>query len=290
MRLFRAQLGTAQARASVSKPDSPETNPTGYRIAFELDLMPSPEFMGREGVTTLEEWFRWAEQWVMALKFYGGMKKSSQIMEIGCGLGRIAYPLRHELLTGTYDGFDICSFKIDFLRAGFQARYPHFRFFHADVHNTQYNPGGRLTASDFQFPYGDRAFDIVFAASVFTHLVPASARNYLRQISRVLRPRGCAVISAFLLDYFDPHRPRPLGMARHYFDFLYYPDPNYGDSFAVSDPKNLEAVSAYRAAVLLKFAKDAGLELLEPPIPGIWSGATENFVLPQDLLVLQRRD
>jgi SAM-dependent methyltransferase len=245
--------------------------------------------MAKEGISTIEDWFRWAEEWAMTLKFFGAMKKSSRVLEVGCGLGRIAYPLRYQLLSGTYDGFDICAFKIDFLRMRFQSRYPNFQFVHADVHNTEYNPEGRLRASDFRFPYADGAFDIVYAASVFTHLVPESARNYLQEISRVLQSQGRAVISVLLLDYFDRQRTRPFMFAHQFYDFHHYPDPKYPDSFAVSDPGNLEAVTAYRADVLLKFATDAGLQLVQPPIPGMWSGGTDSFVLPQDLMVFRHR-
>jgi SAM-dependent methyltransferase len=108
-----------------------------YVTAFEPELVPPRQLMETEGITTLEEWFRWAEEWVMTLKFYGEMTKSSRVLEVGCGLGRVAYPLRHQLLTGSYDGFDICAFKIDFLQSTFSPRYPNFRFAHADIHNTQ---------------------------------------------------------------------------------------------------------------------------------------------------------
>ena len=291
VRKVGARVRIHQARVAVTKgakKSLPKTSPSGYLVANEPDLVPSAESMAREGVTTLEEWFRWAEEWAMILKVFGGMKKTSRVLEVGCGLGRIAYPLRYQLLSGTYDGFDICSFKIDFLRTQFQSRYPNFRFVHADVHNTDYNPEGRLRASDFRFPYPDITFDVVYAASVFTHLVPESARNYLHEIGRVLHPQGCAVISIFLLDFFDPHRSRPLGCAKRRFNFYHYPDPSYPDSFAVSNPGNLEAVTAYRANVLLKFATDAGLQLVQPPLPGMWSGGTDSFITAQELMVFRR--
>jgi SAM-dependent methyltransferase len=263
-------------------------SPLAYEFARDPELLPPVQLMLREGINILEEWFRWAEEWVMVLKFYGGLKMTSRVLEVGCGLGRIAFPLRYQLLAGAYEGFDICAFKIEFLRKHFARKYPTFHFQHADIHNTEYNPTGKLRAENFCFPYPDSAFDIAYAASVFTHLAPESARNYLREIARVLRPEGRALISVFLLDYFDRKRSRPLGCARKFFDFHYFPDSKFPDSFAVADRKNWEATTAYKLEVLTAFASEAGLETREIA-PGMWSGGTDRWILPQDLIVLRRR-
>jgi SAM-dependent methyltransferase len=292
------QMGSARAQqvpAPLSHPpaapvQSPPITTTADRlITQEPELIPPPELMITEGISTMEEWFRWAEEWSMVLKCYGGMRKSSAVLEVGCGLGRIAFPLRYQLLTGTYDGFDICSFKIDFLKANFEPRYPRFRFQHADVHNTYYNPNGTVTAADFIFPYSSHTFDVVYAASVFTHLLPDSAQRYLHEIARVLKPGGRAVISVFLMDYFQRGLARPLGCALPFFDFHHFPDSRYPDAFSVSDPDNPETVTAYKHDLLLRFVEEAGLEMAEQVIPGMWSGTKEWFILPQELLVLKLR-
>jgi hypothetical protein len=64
--------------------------------------------MRQEGVVVLEDWFRWAEEWSMVLRMFGGVGMNSAVLEIGCGLGRIAFPLRYVLLKGWYEGFEIC--------------------------------------------------------------------------------------------------------------------------------------------------------------------------------------
>jgi SAM-dependent methyltransferase len=38
--------------------------------------------------------------------------------------------------------------------------------------------------------YGDRTFDFVYALSVFTHLTEDSARRWLAELVRILKPRG----------------------------------------------------------------------------------------------------
>ena len=76
----------------------PERLPVGRRrdepqIAYEPDLIPPLDLMRQEGVEVLEDWFAWASEWSMLLRVYGGMSSTSSVLEIGCGLGRIAFAL-----------------------------------------------------------------------------------------------------------------------------------------------------------------------------------------------------
>src|SRR5262249_27011875 len=157
--------------------------------------------MPQEGIDVFEEWFRWGEEWSMLLRIYGGITRDSAVLEIGCGLGRIAFPLRFLLSAeGSYDGFEICQNKVAFLERTFQRAYPNFRFVWANVHNTYYNPRGQVKATEYRFPYPDATFDVAYAASVFTHMLPDTTAHYFRETARVLKPSGRAVFSCFLLD------------------------------------------------------------------------------------------
>lgn len=243
--------------------------------------------MRREQIDVLEEWFRWADEWSVLLRIYGQTRASSNVLEIGCGLGRTAFPLRFVLTVGTYDGFDICAYKIEFLRRVFEPRYPNFRFRHADVQNTRYNPQGTLGSSTYRFEFDDESFDVVYAASVFTHLVPDGTARYFREAGRVLRPGGRAVFSIFLLDWYRPSERRPPGFDNRYFDFDYSYE-GYGNDFAIVDPANPEETTAYSSRLLEQLARDAGLRLVTPPLAGLWSGAADHWVAAQDLLVLEK--
>jgi hypothetical protein len=87
-----------------------------YGIAYDPDLVPPLDLMRGEGIDVLEEWFRWGEEWSMLLRIYGCITGQSNVLEIGCGLGRIAFPLRYVLSSeGSYDGFEICKPKVEFL-------------------------------------------------------------------------------------------------------------------------------------------------------------------------------
>ena len=260
--------------------------PEPYQIAYDPELVPPLDLMRQEGIDVLEEWFRWGEEWSMLLRIYGHVTHSSSVLEIGCGLGRIAFPLRYILSAdGSYEGFEICQNKVVFLERTFHRAYSNFRFVWANIHNTYYNPQGQITSTDYRFPYPAATFDIVYAASVFTHMLPDATAHYFRESARVLKPGGCAVFSFFLLDKYRPGQPRPLGFARPAFNFD-HPYGTYGDMFAIVVPDNPEQMTAYRFQLLERFTADAQLSLAQAPVPGFWSGATATWVGAQDLLVL----
>lgn len=256
-------------------------------MAYEPELVPPPDVMAWEGIDVLEEWFRWGEEWSVLLRAYAGLGRSSAALEIGCGLGRIAFPLRYVLEDlGSYDGFEIVRRKVDFLTSTFTAAHPNFRFVWADVLNTHYNPEGKVAACEYTFPYPDQSFDVVFAASVFTHMTPPNTARYLAESARVLRPGGHCLFSFFLLDNYRPASQRPRAFAREDFDFGHYEQP---DGFASSFPEDPERMTAYRLSLVERLAREGGLSLAGEPLPGYWSG-NANWVGAQDLVVLERRD
>ena len=257
-------------------------------IAYEPKLIPPLSLMYQEGIDVLEEWFRWAEEWSMLLRVYGGITKNSAVLEIGCGLGRTAFPLRYILSSeGSYDGFEICHNKIKFLERTFHKAYPNFRFIWANIHNTFYNPNGQIGAADYRFPYTENSFDIVYAASVFTHMLPEAAANYFQESARVLKPNGRCLFSFFLLDNYRPGQPRHPGFEQPDFNFDYQYG-NYGNNFAIAKPDNPEQMTAYSLSLIERFAAQAGLELAQAPVPGLWSGSTSTPVGAQDLVILKK--
>jgi SAM-dependent methyltransferase len=257
-------------------------------VAFEPNLIPPLHLMREEGVSTLEEWFRWAEEWSMLLRVYGGINKNSSVLEIGCGLGRIAFPLRYILsIDGRYDGFDICPNKIEFLEQTFKKAYPNFRFTLANIYNTFYNSKGGISAAKYRFPYPDNFFDIVYAASVFTHMLPESSENYFKESARVLKKGGRCLFSFFMLNNYQAGHPRPLGFSKPIFNFDHHYE-DYGDDFALAVPDNPEYMTSYSLDLILKFANNFGLELNGSPITGFWSGSTSSWIGTQDLIVLNK--
>jgi len=143
------------------------------------------------------------ERLVGDMRVLCALTPSSDVLDMGCGPGRVAAPLTRFLdptQGGSYEGFDVMPKSIKWCRKAITPKHPTFRFELADIHNAQYNPKGTQHADEYVFPYGDESFDAVLAASLFTHLQPFEGQHYLREACRVLRPGGRLLSTWFLIN------------------------------------------------------------------------------------------
>src|SRR6187402_3160064 len=93
-----------------------------------------------------------------------GMQPSSDILDIGCGIGRLTYECASYLdEDATYTGLDIAPVVIDWLNAQYAPRLPGFRFDLLDVHSERYAPTGAVAPDAVRLPYDDASFDVVCA-------------------------------------------------------------------------------------------------------------------------------
>ncbi len=128
------------------------------------------------------------------------MQPSDAFLDLGCGNGSVARALTSYLQPpGSYEGLDIHGGSVAWLREHYQSR-PLFRFTHANVYNKMYNPDATVGAAEYRLPYADGAFTQALLKSVFTHMHPKDIRHYLRELGRVIRSGGRAVITYFLLN------------------------------------------------------------------------------------------
>jgi SAM-dependent methyltransferase len=194
-----------------------------------------------------------------------GLRPDEAVLDVGCGVGRLALPLTGYLgRGGSYRGFDVVAAAVAWCRRHITPAFPQFRFRHADVYNAAYNPAGRLHAGDFVFPYADRSFDFVFLTSVFTHMRPAEVAHYLGQVARVLRPGGRCLATFFVLDAASRDLMTTPGSL---FDFRH----DAGGCFTTT-PERPEAAVAYAEEDLRALVTGAGLSLREPIWYGGWCG------------------
>jgi SAM-dependent methyltransferase len=137
-----------------------------------------------------------------------GLAPDSRILEIGCGVGWLAYDLASRLgPDGSYAGFDVSPEAIEWLNANLAPRLPRFRFDLLDVANPRYRPKGRQAVDQVRFPYDDDAFDLVCAYGVFMHIAQPGIENYLREIARTLEAGRPALINFMAITELD-HNPR----------------------------------------------------------------------------------
>jgi len=129
-----------------------------------------------------------------------GLTPSSRVLDVGCGMGRLAAAMSSFLdATGSYDGFDIIPDAIKWCSDNIIGRHDNVHFWHADVRNGEYNPQGKIEAVEFRFPFNDESFDLVVLDSVFTHMLPTDMEHYLGEITRVLKPGGKCFATYYLL-------------------------------------------------------------------------------------------
>lgn len=140
------------------------------------------------------------QEMVQLLIDRGGLRPTDDVIDIGCGAGRVAIPLTRYLdAQSRYRGFDVVRDAIKWCTRTITRSYPNFTFTHVNVFNSSYNRRG-VQAASLRFPFDDAVADLAFATSVFTHLDPAATRNYLNEAWRVLRPGGRLVATFFLLN------------------------------------------------------------------------------------------
>jgi len=224
---------------------------------------------------------RWMWEFRAYLVLLCDLGSDSAVLELGCNHGRTMLGLVDYLRPpGRYEGLDIMPAQIAFAQERIQAAYPHCRFTLADIYNQIYNPGGRLAADAYVFPYADASFDVAYAASLFTHLTPPAASTYLRQTRRVLKPGGRALYSFFVLD----HYRGPGTSAWEGYEFN-HPLPGHAD-VAVFNPAMPEQIIAYGSCAITRMAEDAGLRV-ERILPGFWSATQTRSLNEQDLVLLR---
>jgi SAM-dependent methyltransferase len=101
---------------------------------------------------------------------------------------------------GSYDGVEIFRPAVQWCDRHIHRRFNNFRFHHADVWNSAYNPKGKVLARNYTFPFPGALHDFVFLTSVFTHMLPPDMERYLAEISRVLKPGTHGLLTFFLLN------------------------------------------------------------------------------------------
>ena len=221
--------------------------------------------------------FRQSGAEVRALLVENGLQPTHRVLDVGCGLGRLAAALAEYLTEeGSYEGFDIMPAAIGWCRH-IEARHPNFRFQLVDVQSDRYRPDGRRAASRFEFPYPDASFDFVVLTSVFTHMLPDDMRNYLAEIARVLRPGGRCLITYFLMT---PERRKAVETGASALTFRHA-----GEGYWAELADLPEAALAYDEAEILALFESHDLQVLSRA-EGRWHLTQTQS---QDQLVAQRR-
>lgn len=207
------------------------------------------------------------------LKQYANLHAESKVLDIGCGIGRLARPLTQIIKpSGNYCGFDVVKTGIIWCNKNISSRYPHFEFKHVHLSNDLYNKGGQ-NADEFTFPYNVGSFTIVAAISVYTHLLPHETNRYLAETSRVLERGGIAFCTFFIHEENKKLPPK--------FNFPI----KYAD-YSLMNEKVSRANVLYNQLFLFDMIEQNGFELKQW-LKGQWN--TPTGIDLQDALVLVKK-
>ena len=216
-------------------------------------------------------------------------KAGNKILDIGCGTGLLGMSAEPFITGGgTYTGIDVMVADIEFCKSNFTAG--NFSFVHLDVANPTY--AGTQSKELKLWPIEDESQDLLTALSVWTHLKEEDAIFYFKEITRVLKKGGKAIITFFILD--EEYR-QSLGIRKNengrfhatnqkewIFDVHAYKSENW---FTTAFAKNPEDVIGITNNGLNMLLESAGLRIKNfyagnwKEIPGIYF---------QDVLILEK--
>lgn len=270
-----------QLRRRLDREKNKSELPINWIQPHEYSLIPSR----RLWVTPTDSFIhftRWPWEYLAYLTLICEFPHDGRILELGCHHGRTAIGLLEYLRPpGRYEGLDIMKEQIKWAQKNL--KHPCFQFKYADLYNGMYNPDGKISPEKYHFPYRTNFFNVVFAASLFTHLLPKTTKNYLAEISRVLKPNGKCLLSFCLLDYY---RGKKTTSSPELYE-LEYDLPGW-PGVKVNDLKLPEKLVGYRKKLLSSYCRQAGLQI-KKAYPGYWSGSSKVEINEQDLVLIQKK-
>ncbi len=162
--------------------------------------MPSYEYQQLVCGPTGTQYFEMVGRKIVTMLSQVGMLTSTtDLLDVGCGCGRVARYLTDTPLR-SYVGFDRHPGMVQWCQEQIGTRDTRFTFQHFDLQSAYVHwdtHTGSISATEFTFPYEDGQFNAILLASVFTHMPPEEIRQYLQELQRVLRSGGKIVLSVF---------------------------------------------------------------------------------------------
>lgn len=205
------------------------------------------------------------------------LHEDGKVLDIGCGIGRLAFPLLDYLTEkGGYEGFDTFPVGIKWCTENITPEFDNFNFQLVDIFNSTYNPYAETTAADFVFPFADNSFDLVMLNSVFTHMMPDDIINYVKEIDRVLDENGKIFVTFFLVN---DESMELMNQGKSVHDFHKF------GIFYTADPKDPMDAVGYDESFVRNIFSRHGLNIQEI-MYGTWPGrSAKNH---QDILLISR--
>lgn len=213
---------------------------------------------------------------------HADLKSGEAVLDVGCGIGRIARCIvLHFGDSIRYSGFDVFRKGVSWCTENITPAYPSYTFSIVDVHNSAYNVTGKDKGSEYNFPYEDNSFDLVFLISVFTHMKSADTEQYISQISRVLKSGGRCFATWFLLN--DESLE---SISRNVVKHLQFQYPLDDNSKTINSETPEKAI-AFKEKYVINVFKQYGLCVKKPILYGSWCNR-DSYVDYQDIVIFSK--
>jgi SAM-dependent methyltransferase len=167
----------------------------------------------------------------------------SDVVELGCGCGRVARGLRDPWFKGTYVGIDIDKEMIEYCRNNFPTE--RFKFLLSPHKSATYSGQNSTTTSNQVFDLAiaePESKDFVYSLSLYSHLLEAELLDYLRETYRILRSGGIMHMTFFCIEHVELGQRWTFQHRRGnaYLESLRYPEAAvaYHEAFMVETAKN----------------------------------------------------
>ena len=176
---FPATLAAALASYERRNPIAFSFNPD-YPMCPTAAPLPPLELMIRVGSSDAANFLFVCDQWAQVVGRL--LQPGTRILDIGAGCGKPARAFLYHPYVIEYVGLDVdvdlVNWSNAYLRPSSSQR---FLFAFMDVQSDRYAREGVTRAEQATFPVQPGHFNLVIAASLFTHLPSDAAANYLRQ-------------------------------------------------------------------------------------------------------------
>ena len=186
------------------------------------------------------------------------------MLDIGCGIGRLALPLTSYLKGGSYDGWT--SSRQGSIGAtstsGGDTRISTSRWPMSTTRST--TPKGACRHRNTRFPIPTTPLILLFLISVFTHMLPEDTHRYIAEISRRVRPGGRCWASFYI---FDADSIEMMEAGKGFLRFKH----DHGTYWTVND-KAPELSTGYEEGYVKELFERHGLSLADGMYYGGWSG------------------
>lgn len=255
-------------------------------INLNEELIPPPGLV-RDGSSSLANYISTGAHFADLFKTYLPLSHDSVVLELGSATGRMSRQFTSLLSAqGRFTGVEIMPAQVAWCQEEIAGRFPNFQFIHADIYNTEYNPGGSVKASSYSFPCGDNEVDIVILTSVFTHMLRHDVAHYLNEIQRVLKPGG------FCFATFYTYAREELSKiysddAGAKFNYPVYKGADNMPLVVCADSQCLEEAVAYNKEFVEAMHSRARLDVCRY-LPGNWLKRTVPCFSFQDVLISRK--